>query len=162
MTLFVCPKLEEGENWQDTSWIPVLARIIIMPNNIGAEKTDNGHAEAMGMALAEETLPTSLPYILLTDSNALQPTDAQGMASSHPLDSLSETSYQAQAKVALEESSRTKPYGVQNPCLSFGTRPLSTINLANLKNTSNTLVEWMNSYTISRQKHQERKATPQI
>ena len=72
MMLFVCPKLEEGENWQDTIWIPVLARIIIMPNNIGPEKTDNGHAEAMGMALAEETLPTSLPYILLTNSNALK------------------------------------------------------------------------------------------
>ncbi|KAL7539688.1 hypothetical protein ACHAXR_011399, partial [Thalassiosira sp. AJA248-18] len=68
-TLFVCPRLEEGESWKEADWIPLISRTMQLPNRIGAEQTDNGHGEINGFILAEEMMPTGLGAAYLTDSN---------------------------------------------------------------------------------------------
>lgn len=54
--------------WQSREMIPILTRIKILPEHIGAHQTDNGHAEMMAMCMAEELLPENLPAIFITDS----------------------------------------------------------------------------------------------
>ena len=60
----------ESREWESRTMTTLLVRIMVLPNNLGAHNTDNGHAEILGLCMAEEALPINLPTMTFTDSLA--------------------------------------------------------------------------------------------
>ena len=59
---------EEDDNWNRTEWRPFMARMMILPERMGCEPTDNDTGEVLATSLTEEMLPPSLGAILISDS----------------------------------------------------------------------------------------------
>ena len=52
----------------ETEWTPILALGAYLPDKIGTDKTDNGHAECHAVNLAEEILPVHVAAVIVSDS----------------------------------------------------------------------------------------------
>jgi len=63
--------LESGE-WKTRPVIPMCSRCSILPRKIGVEETDIASAECLAMLLTELSLPSFLPRIYITDSEAVR------------------------------------------------------------------------------------------
>jgi len=56
------------QSWKDKPTIPLLARLHHLPQGYGTTETSINVAELLAIIIAEETIPTDYPYILITDS----------------------------------------------------------------------------------------------
>ena len=63
--------LESGE-WENRPMIPMLSRCSILPRKIGLEESDIASAECQAMLMTELCIPSFLPRIYITDSEAVR------------------------------------------------------------------------------------------
>jgi len=62
----------DSEEWTHRPVIPIISRCSMLPGKIGQEETDIASAECHALLMTELTLPSFLPRIFLTDSEAVR------------------------------------------------------------------------------------------
>eukprot|EP00562_Extubocellulus_spinifer_P028837 CAMPEP_0178640072 /NCGR_PEP_ID=MMETSP0698-20121128/15815_1 /TAXON_ID=265572 /ORGANISM="Extubocellulus spinifer, Strain CCMP396" /LENGTH=212 /DNA_ID=CAMNT_0020280475 /DNA_START=34 /DNA_END=672 /DNA_ORIENTATION=+ len=60
------------DEWEQSPFIPLLARTTILPHTIGTNSPTNNTGELYGYLMADDLLPTTWPAIILTDSQVAQ------------------------------------------------------------------------------------------
>ena len=63
---------ESSTAWTHLPCVPLLCRISSLPNNIGTDNSNIAHAESHAIAMQEWALPSYIPRILVTDSEAVR------------------------------------------------------------------------------------------
>ena len=66
--LYLCENDPQDDSWDDSEWNPYIARMMILPEKMGFEPTDNDTGEILAMSLADEMLPPAIPAIYISDS----------------------------------------------------------------------------------------------
>jgi len=61
-----------SKEWIHRPFIPILARSYILPQKIGAHKSDCNHGEAMAIRLQEECLPIEISRCVIMDSKSVR------------------------------------------------------------------------------------------